>query len=109
MANTWITDIRHFLDSGHLAPSLPAPARKLAEYFGAIVVAVTSDDVGAPESSGVRCRRRPKRQSCPGEIRALVDPLEDAIHWCCPTCGDNGVIRGWNGTLWDCSERDLVH
>jgi hypothetical protein len=25
----------------------------------------------------------------------------EAIHWYCPVCDDQGVIRGWAGTLWD--------
>lgn len=25
----------------------------------------------------------------------------DAIYWYCPVCADNGVIRGWQNTLWD--------
>jgi hypothetical protein len=25
----------------------------------------------------------------------------EAIEWYCPVCGDRGVIRGWEGTLWD--------
>jgi len=26
---------------------------------------------------------------------------DDAIVWCCPVCHDNGIIRGWQDTLWD--------
>jgi hypothetical protein len=25
----------------------------------------------------------------------------EAIQWHCPVCSDFGVIRGWQGTLWD--------
>jgi hypothetical protein len=39
VANTWITDMTHFLEAGRLAPTLPGPARKLIEPLGAIVAA----------------------------------------------------------------------
>lgn len=25
----------------------------------------------------------------------------DSIYWYCPVCNDNGVIHGWQNTLWD--------
>jgi len=27
----------------------------------------------------------------------------------CPECKDEGVIRNWRGTLWDCSKHGLAH
>ena len=42
MGNTWITDIRHFLDENDNIGPESGPARLLAEYLGAIIVAVTS-------------------------------------------------------------------
>jgi hypothetical protein len=29
-----------------------------------------------------------------------ADELE-RIHWHCPVCSDNGLISGWQNTLWD--------
>ena len=26
------------------------------------------------------------------------------IHWRCPSCGDQGVIHGWRGSVWDLGE-----
>ena len=25
----------------------------------------------------------------------------ESIHWHCPVCEDNGIISGWQKTLWD--------
>lgn len=25
----------------------------------------------------------------------------DSIQWHCPVCQDNGIITGWQDTLWD--------
>ncbi len=43
MADTWITDLRHFLDeSGELPEDLPGPALKLALFQGSIVSWMTA-------------------------------------------------------------------
>jgi len=96
----WVIDLRHFLaPSGAIAAELSAPGRRLAEYFASIVVDATSNLDDPPS---VRCRRRPGRRRCTGTIYS-VPSIEDlaAIDWHCPVCGDYGVIRGWEGTLWD--------
>ncbi len=102
MGNTWITDIRHFLDDdGSLVAGMPKQALKLANYFGRIIKAVTGRN-GDTLSTGVNCRRRPGRKPCPGEVVAVVDE-HGAIFWSCPVCEDNGTISGWKGTMWDWS------
>lgn len=102
MADTWVTDLTHFLQNGRLHPALPGPARRLVDHLGAIVAAVTS--VEPDEPLGVRCRRRPGRKPCPGPIEGFIDPESHEICWFCVACGDNGVISNWENTVWDCSE-----
>jgi len=94
-----VVDLRHFLAPSGAIAEMPAPARRLAEYFASIVVDATSN---LDEPPSVRCRRRPGRRRCSGIIYA-VPSVQDpqAIDWYCPECGDYGVIRGWEGTLWD--------
>jgi len=104
MADTWITDLTHFLEDGRLPPQLPGPARRLAEHLGTIVAAVTGVEPDDP--LGVRCRRRPGRRPCPGEIEGYIEPESNAIRWMCLFCGDNGMISNWENTLWDLSEAD---
>jgi len=91
----------HYLDDLGRIPDLPAPAMRLALYFGSIVESVTSCSPGGSQSSGVRCRRRPGRRRCEGEIRAILDARTHEVLWSCPVCGDNGVIHHWEGTPWD--------
>jgi RNA polymerase subunit RPABC4/transcription elongation factor Spt4 len=31
---------------------------------------------------------------------------DDRIYWICPTCGDDGIIDGWHGLIWDVSFYD---
>lgn len=101
MSNAWITDLRHFLNDDGSLVDTAKPARTLADYFGRIVKAVTTRK-GKTLATGVRCRRQPGRRRCPGEIIAFVDK-QQAISWSCPVCKDNGVISGWDGTIWDWS------
>ena len=101
MGNAWITDLRHFVNEDGSLANMPNRARALAEYFGRIVKGVTTRQKDAL-ATGVRCRKRPKRRRCPGEIIAFIDEQE-AISWSCPVCEDNGVISGWKGTIWDWS------
>ena len=97
----WITDLGHFLDEDGRRAEMPNPARTLAEYFGRIVKGVTTRQRDAL-ATGVKCRKRFKRNKCPGEIIAFVDE-QQAISWSCPVCEDNGVISGWKETIWDWS------
>lgn len=101
MGDTWITDMRHFLDeTGDLA-AMRGPAANLALHLGSIVGWVTSRGAMQPDRTNVPCRRNPGRVRCVGEIVANLTGEPGAISWRCPECGDNGVVRGWEGTRWD--------
>jgi hypothetical protein len=99
MGNTWIVDLRHYLTPAGAIAEMPAPARKLAEYFASIVLDATANLDKEPT---VRCRRRPGNKRCIGIVMSYpsADDFE-SIHWHCPVCEDNGIISGWQKTLWD--------
>jgi hypothetical protein len=99
MGNTWIVDLRHYLTPAGALADMPSRARLLAEYFASIVVDATTNIDDPPR---VRCRRRPAHRRCTGVVMSFPSADEDdAIYWYCPICNDNGVIRGWQNTLWD--------
>ena len=101
MADTFITDLTHFLDEdGSFPSSMPGPALNLALFLCAIVAWVTSHPPGQYDETNVTCRRSPGRVRCLGTIVARLG-AGGAIEWGCPGCGDNGVIRGWESTSWD--------
>jgi hypothetical protein len=109
MANTWITDLKHFLnEDGTIAP-MSGAGKEFAEYLCSIVVLATS----YPGEDGsllptIYCQRRPKRRRCSGRIVATINFDSDEIIWQCPVCGDNGSIRNWEGTMWDCLDLDSL-
>lgn len=107
MPNTWIIDMTHYLDEHGAIVTAPAAAHRLGEHFAAIVGAVTYNPCEAATGSTVRCRRRPGRRPCPGQIRGAIT-LDDQMNivWECPCCGDNGLISNWHGTMWDCLEAE---
>lgn len=100
MADTWVTDMTHFLDPGGRVPELLL-SRGPVKHFGAIVAAVTSEPVGVPDDLAVKCRRRPRRKPCPGRICVSFEAGTSNIAWECPACGDRGLIHHWQGTPWD--------
>lgn len=99
--NTWITDMRHFLDPSGNVPDMPGPALSLALFLGSIVAWATSGRTVADLRTNVSCRRSPGHRRCLGTIEADLTENGRAVSWWCPVCGDNGVTRGWEGTLWD--------
>lgn len=104
MANTWIIDLSHYLTpTGAMVDDMTPRARRLAEYFASIVVDATTNFDDPP---WVRCRRRPGRRRCSGLIQSFPavaenDDEEAPIVWRCPVCGDDGLISGWQNSLWD--------
>ena len=104
-ARTVVTDLTHFLTKeGAIAP-MPVQARRLAEFLGDIVVAATMSNA---DPHRVKCRRRPGRKPCPGEIETAFEE-DDRIVWWCPVCGENGYISHWQETLWDRTPDSLPH
>jgi hypothetical protein len=102
MGNTWITDLRYFrAENGLIAPE---PANKFIEFLGSIVMMVTLDFSHLQKETPivVRCRRRPQRKPCRGEIEGFIDTQTGEILWWCYLCSDNGNILNWQDTRWDC-------
>lgn len=113
MGNTWICNIRHFMDdNGNLVNDLPSPARNLAEYLGKIISYITQTKRSwERQNLKILCRRRPKRKPCQGEIHAYMFIEEEPkfshkICWYCPVCDDNGIISEWEYTFYDCFDPD---
>src|SRR5271156_394689 len=72
MSNTWIVDLRHYLDPSGAFANMPTRARLLAEYFASIVVDATAN---LDDEPSVRCRRRPGRRLAPGSSCRIPAPI----------------------------------
>jgi hypothetical protein len=101
MADTWMIDLQHYLTpAGTLAHDLSGRGRRLAEYWTEIVA--QASNFATPIT--LRCRRRPGRRRCAGTLDIGFDDDFSGIIWRCPVCGDNGIVRGWQGSFWDNSD-----
>jgi hypothetical protein len=94
----FVSDLRHFLD---IPDEAPGPARKMAEHLGFVVRAATAGEAGAPWVSALTCRRRPANRPCAGHIGVFRADPPAPIEWRCTACGDEGVISGWEDSLYD--------
>ena len=101
-AQTWVTDLRHFIDEETDDwGDLPGPALNLAIALGSIVAWVTDHLPAGELHTNFPCWRSPGRKRCRGDILAERPAGSSDIVWHCWLCGNNGVIHGWEGTLWD--------
>jgi hypothetical protein len=98
----FVSDLRHFLD---MPEDVPGPARRMAEHLTLIVRAATAGQGGQPWVSALPCRRRPGRRPCPGHFALYRADVPPSIDWRCTACGDDGVIRGWEGSVFDLRPR----
>ena len=102
----WVIDIRHMLDDNQSGPAIPRlklKVQKLAE----IITYATAKEAGVSLAVQPLCWRKPKRKPCPGELEISLNPDTEQIHWLCPECGDEGVLTGWRGSIWDVSDFSL--
>lgn len=97
-----VSDLRHFLD---MPDDAPAPAKRLGSQLGAIVRAASARPIGSGGRSAVGCMRRPGRRPCEG-FMMVFRRMNGEVAWSCDSCGDEGVIHGWEGSPADVSGLD---
>jgi len=101
----FVVDLRHFLD---MPADVPGPARRMADNLTRIVRAATAGDAGVPWVSALPCSRRPGRRPCPGHLALRRTEVPPSIEWRCTSCGDEGIIRGWERSPFDLRPRGGV-
>ena len=95
-----ITDFRHVLDETSAIGPAKGPARVFAQ-FQANVIANVSNATGQPPPAP-RCFKCRKSTVESGLAR------DTAIVWTCPSCGAEGRISNWQGSLWDLRDRPVA-
>jgi len=97
MSGTYVTDITHYLDERGELATMPSPAKKLANFLVLVIDSATSVGSTNYDDTGIRCRA----EGCSGSVLSRLTEDAKEIHWHCPICGHNGVIRNWQNTKWD--------
>jgi hypothetical protein len=95
MADTWIVDMGAFLDLENLSLVETPRDRRMAEYFETIRVEAQAKTPGVEAPTRLKCWRRPGRKPCVGHVRARLQDVPSEIHWRCPKCLDNGILKNW--------------
>ena len=98
----WVIDIRRWLDHSRTGPGSSQP--ELVKKLGEIVSYATAVEAGIWVDFEPECWRRPKRKACKGKLDIDLDTDTEQIHWRCPVCGDEGVVTGWKGLIWDLTD-----
>jgi hypothetical protein len=93
---TWSTDIRD------LVPAHEPAAVRRGTFVRELVEAATSRCVEGSWCSSVRCIARVDRRVCGARIH-VGRPAPGQIEWTCASCGERGVITGFEGTALDMS------
>lgn len=70
-----------------------------SEYFSRMVAAATFAPPGNEIQTFLKCRKRPDRKPCPGEIIVRLEEDPPQLHWWCSSCGHSGVIKNWKGVM----------
>ena len=79
----------------------------MAEHLTLIVRAATAGDPGRAWISALTCGRRPDRRACPGHLSVLRTDVPPSIEWRCTSCGDDGLISGWERSPFDLRPRSI--
>ena len=79
----------------------------MAEHLTLVVRAATAGDAGQGWVSALPCRRRPGRRPCEGNLALFRTDVPPSIERRCTTCGDEGVISGWERSPFDLRPRGL--
>jgi len=94
----YISNLTHFLnDKGNIPKQMPKEARELANFLALIVDSTTKTMPSILTSTDIRCFQK----GCHGLFKPAKRPKEGEIHWYCPECENEGVIRHWDRTKWD--------
>jgi hypothetical protein len=95
---TWVTAMGDLPEGA----AVPVAARRRAEFTRAVVEAATSrPDKDASWLSAVRCTGA---SGCAGRVEVHEDFDHGEVRWRCATCGDEGVVRGWEHSEHDLSD-----
>ena len=88
----YIIDVTHYLNDKGAIALQKGPARRFAEFVGAVVAAAMHPRREVVAPGCFKCRKAPVQ---PDVAR------DGAVVWSCRRCATEGRISNWRGSLWD--------
>ena len=95
-----VIDIGQMLNQAVASPDL-LELRDRVKHFGQIVDHATSLAAGIEAELKPICGKLLAQNPCAGALEVLLFSEKRLIYWQCPQCGDDGIIIGWKGLIWD--------
>lgn len=105
----YVTDLADFAGVETTTQQRFAAARRFAAFAGAIAGAGTASPAGPLHPTPLACRRRPGHRPCRGFLLVRRSESPPQIEWACPVCADEGLLYGWEGSIWDLSPPRETH
>ena len=96
--------MRHLLDRTNTRPEKPH-LRKKVKKLVEIIKYASSKKVGVSSGLTPVCGKISSGNPCEGILQIILRPEPDLIHWKCPVCGDEALLTGWSGLIWDKSAK----
>ena len=94
----YITNIQHLLEASENMPEvMPKESKELIGFLTLVINTTTKYLPQTLTTTNVHCFVK----GCHGLIKTAIMPKSDEIHWYCPECENEGIISGWQGTIWD--------
>ena len=95
-----VIDIGQMLNQAVASPDR-LELRERVKHFGQIVDHATSLAAGIEAELKPICGKLLAQKPCAGALEVLLFSEKRLIYWQCPQCGDDGILIGWKGLIWD--------
>jgi len=95
-----VIDIGQMLNQAVATPDR-LELRERVKHFGQIVDHATSLAAGIEAELKPICGKLLAQKPCAGALEVLLFSEKRLIYWQCPQCGDDGILIGWKGLIWD--------
>lgn len=99
----YITNLIHLLENKmNFSGKLRKEAEVLADFLPQVIDHTTRSKYSSLTPTGIHCFRK----GCHGIINSALRPDTEEIHWYCPVCENEGLIKGWKDSEWDKTGRN---
>lgn len=98
----------HLPDFDGPAGAVPPQIARRARFYGDLARFGSITPSGHARQTPIACRRRPRRQRCPGLLVVRRRDVPEVVDWQCPECATHGVISGWTDTDADLRTVELA-